>query len=833
MLAHYTRMAFKAMTRFKFHTLIGQASLVIGFLCFLSALLVSSYSGSFDRQHPNADNIYNLMIRSVGDSPFPDRFPIVNQPASKYLRTAFPELENVARASAPQPMLVTANQVTLSLDTVYVEEPFFRIFPLDMHGGLEAGESLAPNSVVLSEAGAIKLFGRTDVIGEPIEVDNRFDLVVAGVSKKLTEPSHLEAGFAFFNTELYVPMAVQEAYVRAIRIDSGSDPDADRWGNQSDFVYLEFPEGTIVDEAAFNVRLDEFVANTLPEEFVEMMTYNLLPVNQLIPTMLAFITGGFNLTDILRVAGFLVLFIGCLNYSSLVVAQLSLRSQEIGVQKIMGAKRLSLVIQYSFESLLFVGLALLSSLLLAALLLTLGSSVGAVGLSIDLLFDFGIWSTLLPALFVIVLISGSYPAIRTTFVPVVSMMRPKGSSGYSARMRAVMVGLQFFISGTLMILAVVMFAQNSAMTQQLDAGRADPKIAITVSTDTYDADPELLISELKRNPAILSVTRVDLLPWSISNSSISISRSRDPNATDLELAQHYVGYDYTETMSHGLLAGRDFSRERSLDEILRLAEMTPSSGPFSVLIDDQGAQALGFADASSAIGESVFRHIGPPSSEEEMAIELTIIGGISEPKYQFIDFTSFGGVQGNIYMMKPEFAEYLIVKVSRENLNEGLVHLDDTWRKLQPDVPLVREFVDDLFHATYGMFLAVSISIGSLSLFGFFVASIGLLGNATFITNVRQREVGIRKVMGASSGRLFAMLLLDFAKPILIANALAWPLGYVLATSYTALFAAKITVNIWPFLISFGLSAAIAFFAVGSQSYKSARVRPAMVLRYE
>ena len=184
-------------------------------------------------------------------------------------------------------------------------------------------------------------------------------------------------------------------------------------------------------------------------------------------------------------------------------------------------------------------------------------------------------------------------------------------------------------------------------------------------------------------------------------------------------------------------------------------------------------------------------------------------------------------------MLQPQEANYLIVKVDRSQLNAGLRHIDDTWNQLMPEVPLKRELVDDIFYQTYGMFLGISASIGILSLFGFFVASIGLLGNATFITNIRQREVGIRKVMGASSKRLLRMLLLDFAKPILIANALAWPLGFIMGQVYTSFFAAQVNINFLPFLVSLGLSVAIAFSAVFSQSIKSARVRPAMVLRYE
>lgn len=184
-------------------------------------------------------------------------------------------------------------------------------------------------------------------------------------------------------------------------------------------------------------------------------------------------------------------------------------------------------------------------------------------------------------------------------------------------------------------------------------------------------------------------------------------------------------------------------------------------------------------------------------------------------------------------MQQNEAAQYMIVRLARDNLNEGLQHIESTWDQLMPDVALQREFVDDLFYNTYGMFLGVSVSIGSLSIFGFFVASIGLLGNATFITNIRRKEVGIRKVMGASSAQLLRMLLLDFAKPILIANALAWPFGYLLGSAYTSLFAAHMAINLLPFVVSLGLSALIAFAAVFSQSWKSARVRPAMVLRYE
>ncbi len=832
MIAHFTKMAFKAILRFKLHSLISMLSLSVGFLCFVSAILLSNYASSFDQGFPGSDRIFNIMIRAVGDSPLPDRFPIVNEPTARYLRTTFPEIPDIARASSGFPQAVTYNGQTVALDTKYVEEQFFSIFPLQTLSGLNAGVPLPPNSVMLSESGAMKVFGRTDVVGERLIIENRHDVVVAAVAKSLSFPSHLESSVAFFNTELYAPMALPDQQSRENRIASGADPDADRWGNQSDFVYLKFPDDMDVNVAEFNKRLDLFVKETLPAERVEIQTFELLPIKDLVPTQLAFVTGGFELTDILIIAGALVLLIGCLNYSNLVIAQLSLRSQEIGVQKILGAKRSLLLTQYSYESLLFVCMSLALTLTILFIALNRLSAAGVVGISPAMLLEPKLWLSLSGVIAVIVAIAGSYPAIRTAWVPLVLLMRPKGSSGYSGRLRAIMVGVQFFISGTLMILALIMFAQNGAMTKQLDAGQRDMKVAISVSTDTFTAEPELLAQRLKLHPGILSVTQIDTLPWSISNSTLSFSTTSDVNATTFEMGRHWVSYEYTQTMGQPLLGGRDFSRDRNNDATPVAAEISTSTGPFAIIIDDIAARSFGWESANAAIGKSVFRHYGPPLVPQEFTVEFEVIGAMSERKYEFIDFAAFG-IQGNVYMLQAEAAQYMVVRMARDNLSEALQYLDSTWAELMPEVALQREFVDDLFYNTYSMFLGISLAIGSLSLFGFFVASIGLLGNATFITNVRQKEVGIRKVMGASSGQLLTMLLLDFAKPILIANALAWPLGYILGSGYTSLFAAQMEINLLPFILSLGLSALIAFAAVFSQSWKSARVRPAMVLRYE
>ena len=832
MISHFTKMAVKALLNFKLHSTISLLSLVFGFLCFISAVLLANYTDSFDQHFPNAGKIYNIVQINTG-GPGPERFPIVADPAARYLRAAFPDIPNIVRASAGGGDAdVTVDDQAIKMATRYVEANFFNIFEMESLHGLATGSELPPNSAIVTESAALRVWGRTDVVGERVLVGNRDDIAIVGVTAKPTKPSHLESSIPFFDTEMFVPIELRDALTRERIVASGGDPDADRWGNQSYYVYLEFPEDMAVDVDDFNRQLDEFVQTTMPAERAEFLSYELQPVNQLVTSQMAMLTGGFSITDVLVIAGALVLLIGCINYSNLVIAQLSLRSQEIAVQKILGAKRSMIIFQYCYESLLFVLFALLLTLSLLVLVLTQLGAMGMIGVSSTMLLDPSLWTVLLSIVLFIVLIAGGYPAIRTATVCLVSMMRPKGSSGYSSGLRSIMVGTQFFISGTLMILAVVMYLQNIAMTAQLDGELIDPKLAITIPTDTFTVSPELLATQLKRNPSVASVSQVDVLPWSISISSISLSREPDINATTYEFSNQDVGYDFTDTMNVPLIAGREFSRERSLDRFPAFSELAPGSGPYAFLIDDLTAQTFGWENAEAALGSSIYRHITPPTVETAFVVEFIIVGAVGSQTFQFIDFASFG-VFGSVYTLRPESATFMIIKIGKDNVNEALIHIDQTWNQLMPAIAIQREFLDDMFYDTYTLFLSTSLSIGLLSVIGFLVASIGLLGNATFITNIRQKEVGIRKVMGASSGRLLRMLLMDFAKPIVIANSFAWPVGYIAGNLYVSFFAAQASITFLPFFVSFFLSVTIAVAAVASQSWKSARVRPAMVLRYE
>jgi len=279
MFAHFTKMAVNALIRFKLHTVISLLSLSFGFICFISAVLISTYADSFDRHFPNADRIFSIVQRNTSDAGGPDKFPIINAPAAKYMRSYSPDIANIVRASTGNPEEVTIDGQAYSIAARYVEERFFDIFPIETLSGIEQGEALPPNSVMISEKGAMRVFGRLDVVGERMLIANSTDVVIVGVAKTLEKPSHLMSPIPIFDTDLFIPMEVATQRRRVRRIALGIDPDADQWGNQSDFVYVEIPEDMEFDVDGFNRQLGEFVIANIPEDSRESMTYEVIPIN--------------------------------------------------------------------------------------------------------------------------------------------------------------------------------------------------------------------------------------------------------------------------------------------------------------------------------------------------------------------------------------------------------------------------------------------------------------------------------------------------------------------------------------------------------------------------
>ncbi len=832
MLIHIVKMAFTAFFRFKLHSIINLLSLIFGFVCFVLTSLLSNYINSFDQHFPNSENIYTI-VRSVEIDGGGGELPMVSQPVSSYLRTEFPELEHVVRATPPTETDVKYEDTSVSMGIRFVETGFLNLFPLDMLSGIPTDTNLAPNTVLISEEAAMRRFGTTDVVGKRLLLANQFDVTIVGVTSKFIYPSHIESAFDALSSDLIAPVEIHDQIMGPRRTAAYGNPNADDWNNILYYTYIQFPEGSSVEEGSFEARLDDFTQRVVPKNPDYTVSYSIQPLSELTVSLVNSVFGSVNVSSIVLTAGFLILIVACLNYSNLTIAQLSIRSQEIGVQKILGARRALLIFQYSLECLIFVAMPLIIAFALLWVILNAASNIGMVGVNTGLLFDASLWTRLVLALALVVAIAGSYPALRTVTVPLVTLLRPKGASGYSSKLRSIMVGTQFLISGTLIIFSFVVFSQNEAMTEQLDGDTSDPKIAITVPMINVDVDPEVLRNELENHRGVQSTTLTATLPWSLGFSDISLSNSPDVNSQKIRVVNQIVGFDFADTLDVPLMSGRDYDEDRVSDIFPAPSdESALVRGPYSIIVDEATIQALGWNNADEAIGQVVYRHLSPPLVDSPTSVAQTIIGVSGQQKFQIIDYARFG-LRGNVYSLQPDRLRYVVIRASRDNMRDVISHIENTWSRLVPDATLQYRFLDDLFYNSYQIFVSLGAFIAALSIFGFVIASIGLLGNATFITNIRQKEVGIRKVMGASSWRLLRMLLLDFAKPVFIANAISWPASYVMANAYVSLFSVQATITVYPFIISLVISVLVAALSVGFQAWKSARAHPAAILRYE
>jgi putative ABC transport system permease protein len=540
--------------------------------------------------------------------------------------------------------------------------------------------------------------------------------------------------------------------------------------------------------------------------------------------------GDIDVKKLLVFAGFLVLFVGCLNYSNFVIAQLVHRSHEICVHKVIGAKRRQLIAQHGLESLLIAGLAVGVALAVCAAVLATLDSLRTVGFHVGLLMTPRLWLASLGGLLGIVAIAGAYPALHTTRASLIEMLRPQGSSGQSHRLRSLLVGTQFAFSGTMLILAMFVFNQNRTMVSRAKS-ESTPVLALRGLLPQTDDELDRLEAALRRSDSIESTTRSKTVPWQLGNTEAApLWRSADPRSSFVALNRVAVGNDYFETMSMPLVAGRAFSQEVASDLYPAPRELSTANGTYSVVIDSATVTRLGWSSAEQALGQQIYTSYLPPVVDEPRFVSLTVVGVVENRP---LEIATIGYTPTHVFMLSPTESQNVLVRPSPDAMPEALAHIDNVWREFYPGSRAKPDFVDDIFDNNYAIFKGIGNVFAALALFSFAISTVGLIGMATFIVRLRQREVGIRKILGANKRRMLRMLLTDFAKPVLIANVVAWPVGFVLASAYLSIFYVRAAVTPLPFVLSLLLSLAVAVSAVVYQASRSSGVRPAAVLKYE
>jgi putative ABC transport system permease protein len=601
-------------------------------------------------------------------------------------------------------------------------------------------------------------------------------------------------------------------------------------GGYSRLTYVVLPKESTATPRSLQSEFDAFVERRVPQRERNDIAVGMTPVSNVMTdwlnsTLFSGANAGVSITMLLMAFGVLVLSMACLNYANLAAAQATHRAKEVGLRKVIGADRTQVAIQYLLET----GLLTCAAAVL---------SIGIIGLLSPAIYDTAhidvtlaissgplFWLFVAGVLVGTTLLAGSYPAfILSRTRPVVAMRQ--GAVRVSPRfVQMLFVGAQLLMASFLLVTVIVMYIQTSDLRTRGLGIDANPRVVITNFNRITKLDSGTFEDQLRSLPQVQSVTEVGFsLPWNGNPRLSQVERNAGEEASE-HAYLNFVGYDFFSTMGQKVVAGRVFGRQRGEDRPYQGAKTFDTNRPLNVVIDRALSGQLGFATPQDAVGKIVYNPTAGPDISDQ---PLRIIGVVENKPLHFSGL----GATANIYWLNTR-SDYVVVKLAGRDIPGALKTIEGVWQRLAPGQVFQYDFEDQLFSQGYRQFGYLSQAFVGLAVFAFVISIIGLIGMAAHASSRRRHEIGVRKTLGADTGRIVVMLLKDYSKPVLIANVVAWPAAYLAANAYLSIFIHRIPLTLLPFALSLLITLLVAWGSVGFQSWRAARVKPAKVLRYE
>ncbi len=821
MLVHHLKTAVRAFLARKLHTLVNVLGLALGFSCFLSAYVFVHYVENADQHFPNADRIHVVFQLNRFENAPSGRNGVARSSSllAERLRVDFPELEAVARLRESGEMVVSTSEGRSFRRVHHTEPSFLDIFQFGFLYGSAEIVAEHVRSAILTEQASLAMFGTASAIGEIIELPDGQPIEIAGVVSAISEPSHLGVSFTTQGFEVLVVSALPE------------DTDGPRWNYlgeaahwaiPSTFTYVLLPQdGRVTLEG-----LNEYLANLGPRvtDGADIrVEFEARPVSRIAASFgLGFpFRAPISPAQVVLLLGFAIFGIAGTNFVNLATVTVAARTREVAVRKVVGASRLQVVLQYLIEAMLTAAVAVVLGFVVVELALPAVRAVTQKNFSIPLSRDFG-W-LVVGVIVVSGLVVGAYPAVLLSRARPSQALRTFAHGTGSRIFRTLLITAQFAAASFLVILMLVVQKQNAVLR---DAGLhfgEDPYVVIEDTPDEVGVDAAVLHSELLRSPDILEVTGARSLPWDDEVSLLAVTRSTDPAAEAVWLRFRGVNFDYFRVLGLELLAGTQFTAQQ---QATRDAGSNAAEQSRPVVLDQTTAQRFGWTNPDDAVRQLLYL---PVFGNSRSHVPLNIIGVVKRPAFEVVGM----GFNEFIYQLGESNSTYPIVRIDRDRVGPALAHIDSVWSELVPQSPTRRQFLEYRFQQLYSSYEMSNRVLVVLAGLGLGVAAMGLFGIAAFVAARRRQEVGIRKTMGATTLQVAVGLVRDFCKPVIVANLLAWPLGFMAATTYLNTFAQRAELGPGPFLASLGLTVFVALVAVANQVITAARTQPARVLRYE
>lgn len=771
-------------------------------VCILIFLFISDEL-SYDKFHEKSDRVFRVS-RSWTDENGKVSLHLghVAPPFAPLLKNDFPDVveHSVRMLSSGGDVFTYGDKKILEEKVLFVDKDFFNVFSFKLLEGDPETALSEPNAVVLTKNAAERYFGNENAMGKTLRYDDKIELKVTGISEEVP-------GNAHFNYEMLVSFLQFEAFYGRERLMSS-------WGNNSFSTYLVLKEGYDPQdlEAQFPAFLDKHMGdyNGIPvSEGTQLHLWPLTSIH-LYSNLDSEIepNGKIEYVYIYGVIGLFILLIACINFMNLSTARSARRAKEVGLRKAMGAVRNSLIKQFISESLLITFFALLLALIIVEIALPFLNNFIGKELSINLLQKPENIFVLLGIAMAVGLIAGSYPAFYLSSFKPSAVLKGEHKAGKKQQLfRGSLVVLQFAISIVLIVGMIIVY-------QQLDYVKFKPlgfekeNLIILPVDDKIIKNYEAIRDRALKQRGILGVTHASRIPSGRLLDSRGTKAEINDKLEDINfrIADVSVDHDFIKTLGIDIIAGRDFDR--------RLI----SDSTESFILNESAIYTIGYASPEEAIGKAY--HYGDQKG--------TIIGVVKN-----FHFESLHQPISPIVLLIGRDSRSMVIRFEENSRAETIAYIQGQWEYLRPDFPFSYSTIEGKFMEQYTSEEKLGKLIGYFAVIAIIIASLGLLGLASFTTEQRTREIGIRKVLGASVYEILLLLLKGFSKWVLIAFIIACPLAYFGMDKWLQNFAYHSDLGVVPFIIGGLFALLLAWVTVGFLSVRASLVNPVDSLKSE
>lgn len=799
MIKNYLKIAWRNIWKNKVFSAINIIGLSVGMAACIVIMLFVTYEKSFDNFHTK--NIWKLdevqkfpgMVASqkVGLSMFP---------MGPTLQADFPEVKDFTRIRWQEKFkLVYGEKKVFLPEAFFVDTTFLNIFDFKLVKGDRNTALLKRHSVVLTEDAAKTIFGSTDAMGKTVTHygGDTTSYIVTGIAANLPKNSHLQFDALFsFNTIMNKRMS-------------------ENWGGNWLDTYLVMAPGT--DMKAFEKKMPDYLKKHMSKEGATYYELFYKPIKDIHANSadvgldyLNYQKFDKNITNLFLGIAIIVLVIACINFINLSTARSAERAKEVGIRKSIGAQRVQLSIQFLGETVMLSLIALVFAVVLVEIALPFINSLSRRELSLPIFSNPGLTLIIIICTAVVGLLSGIYPAAYLSGFQPVKVLKGSIQTGKNKGMLRNILVVGQFTSAVFLMIATVLVVKQLNFMQTKDPGFSRDQVVTVnlnmVSPQKYD----LLKQQLLNSSLISGVTAAqDNLGSHLDQSGISF-KLEDAPKRDLTSTRLIVDNDYLKLYKIKLLLGKDFSGEKQQEG----REYIINEALAKELLKDHPKRQM-----SSLIGAQ----FGYDS--------LGTIKGIAKD----FNFNSLHYKVETLFMLnyKQDGFSTMSVKVNAGRVSEAVSYIKSTWRNIEPDLPFEYQFLDDHFNEVYQVDDQVSKIVGILAGLIIVISCLGLFGLASYSAEKRIKEIGIRKVLGATVQNITLLLSKNFLGLVLLANLIAWPVAWFMMHRWLEDFAYRITIQWWIFALAGIVSILIAFFTVSFQSIKAAVANPVKSLRSE